>query len=296
MSEFNIEVQGGSSVRLPTAGKYCEKDIIVTASGGGDSLPDWDDNSPIIASGYSYYTNNIIWELTEKGTFRWKVVDQSDKSANAFRAGLGGSAISNMPLDYQAIAPKIKQMYAEDGIKALEFVYAVNCERVKLPNTLTEKASLSFLPSVKEVDYSDDLFVTLVDYCCNNWFALERVILSPLLATIPTRAFSQCYSLNDINLENVTTFKNSCFMESFSLNSDIVFNENLTSIETNAFYRTRIKSVKFQNSLDNLPSIVNNAFAQCRELTNIYCPWSEGAVANAPWGATSATIHYNSEV
>ena len=37
MSEFNIEVQGGSSVRLPTAGKYCEQDIIVTASGGGDS-------------------------------------------------------------------------------------------------------------------------------------------------------------------------------------------------------------------------------------------------------------------
>jgi hypothetical protein len=34
MSEFNIEVQGGSSVRLPTAGKYCEKDILVTASGG----------------------------------------------------------------------------------------------------------------------------------------------------------------------------------------------------------------------------------------------------------------------
>lgn len=34
MSEFNIEVQGGSSVRLPTAGKYCEQDIIVTAKGG----------------------------------------------------------------------------------------------------------------------------------------------------------------------------------------------------------------------------------------------------------------------
>lgn len=35
MSEFNIEVQGGSSVRLTTAGKYCDRDIIVTASGGG---------------------------------------------------------------------------------------------------------------------------------------------------------------------------------------------------------------------------------------------------------------------
>lgn len=32
---FEIEVQGGSSVRLPTAGKYCDRDIVVTASGGG---------------------------------------------------------------------------------------------------------------------------------------------------------------------------------------------------------------------------------------------------------------------
>lgn len=35
MSEFNIEVDGGSSVRLPTAGKYCDRDIVVTATGGG---------------------------------------------------------------------------------------------------------------------------------------------------------------------------------------------------------------------------------------------------------------------
>ena len=31
---FNIEVQGGTSVRLPTAGKYCDRDIVVTALGG----------------------------------------------------------------------------------------------------------------------------------------------------------------------------------------------------------------------------------------------------------------------
>ena len=35
---FNIEVQGGSSVRLPTAGKYCDRDIVVTATGGSDDL------------------------------------------------------------------------------------------------------------------------------------------------------------------------------------------------------------------------------------------------------------------
>lgn len=31
----NITVEGGSSVRLPTAGKYCDRDIIITATGGG---------------------------------------------------------------------------------------------------------------------------------------------------------------------------------------------------------------------------------------------------------------------
>lgn len=31
----NITVEGGTSVRLPTAGKYCDRDIIVTATGSG---------------------------------------------------------------------------------------------------------------------------------------------------------------------------------------------------------------------------------------------------------------------
>lgn len=52
MSEFNIEVQGGSSVRLPTAGKYCEKDILVTASGGGEE--------EFIGVKYSNYSNDYL--------------------------------------------------------------------------------------------------------------------------------------------------------------------------------------------------------------------------------------------
>lgn len=34
---WNIEVKGGTSVRLPVAGKYCDRDILVTATGGGGS-------------------------------------------------------------------------------------------------------------------------------------------------------------------------------------------------------------------------------------------------------------------
>lgn len=38
MSEHNIVVEGGTTVRLPTAGKYCDRDILVTAEGGGLTL------------------------------------------------------------------------------------------------------------------------------------------------------------------------------------------------------------------------------------------------------------------
>jgi hypothetical protein len=40
MSEFNISVESGSSVRLPTAGKYCDRNIIVSATGGKEDLND----------------------------------------------------------------------------------------------------------------------------------------------------------------------------------------------------------------------------------------------------------------
>ena len=45
----NITVEGGTSVRLPTAGKYCDRDIIVTATGGGSV------NKPTTISGINLH-------------------------------------------------------------------------------------------------------------------------------------------------------------------------------------------------------------------------------------------------
>lgn len=38
MSEHNITVEGGTSIRLPTAGKYCDRDIVITAEGGTEDF------------------------------------------------------------------------------------------------------------------------------------------------------------------------------------------------------------------------------------------------------------------
>ncbi len=42
MSAFNIEVESGKAIKLPTAGKYCDRDIVVTATGGGESGGSYD--------------------------------------------------------------------------------------------------------------------------------------------------------------------------------------------------------------------------------------------------------------
>ena len=53
---------------------------------------------------------------------------------------------------------------------------------------------------------------------------------------------------------------------------------------------TSLTSITFEGTPS---SIATMAFYECSNLKTINVPWAEGAVANAPWGATNATINYN---
>ena len=87
----------------------------------------------------------------------------------------------------------------------------------------------------------------------------------------------------------------------------------ITSIPTNAFYGCiATKVVKIPATVKTIadtafamctgltkvefsgtPESIGVAFVGCSNITDIYVPWAEGAVGNAPWGAASATIHYS---
>lgn len=67
--------------------------------------------------------------------------------------------------------------------------------------------------------------------------------------------------------------------------------DGVTTIGSQAFQNcTSLTTLTFEGT----PTAIDSeAFLDCTNLTTINVPWAEGAVANAPWGATNATINYN---
>ena len=63
----------------------------------------------------------------------------------------------------------------------------------------------------------------------------------------------------------------------------------VTSLVDYTFYRAdNLIVLTFEGTPESIES-----YALSSSLTTINVPWAEGAVANAPWGATNATINYN---
>jgi hypothetical protein len=104
-------------------------------------------------------------------------------------------------------------------------------------------------------------------------------------------AFANCKSLVLSSLpEGLINIDTNAFQNCTSITS-LTFPTTLTIINANAFSRcTGLTTVTF---LSTLTTINATAFANCSNITDIYVPWSEGTVADAPWGATNATIHYD---
>lgn len=73
--------------------------------------------------------------------------------------------------------------------------------------------------------------------------------------------------------------------------TEVVIPASVYAIEASVFANcTGLTKVTFLGSPGSIPA---TAFDGCTNLLDIYVPWAEGAKANAPWGATNATVHYN---
>ena len=176
------------------------------------------------------------------------------------------------------------------GVRA--FAGCKNLALASLPSGLTSigdeaffqctKLALTSLPSGL-TSIGDEAF-----FQCIN---LALTSLPSGLTSIGNGAFSGCINLALTSLPSGIT---SIGMRAFSGCFKLAFTSlpsGITSIGMNAFQGcTGLTSITFTGTPT---SIGSNAFSGCTNLTTINVPWAEGEVANAPWGATNATINYN---
>lgn len=136
-----------------------------------------------------------------------------------------------------------------------------------------------------------DSLVSIGNYALNLCTALAWTSLPKTLKTIGAGAFWDCKSLAITSIpEGVTDIPSYAFYGCTSITS-LTFEDTLESIGASAFlYCTNLTTVTFKGTPGSIGDAV---FNNCTNLTTINVPWAEGEVANAPWGATNATINYN---
>lgn len=117
-------------------------------------------------------------------------------------------------------------------------------------------------------------------HCFENCVNLKEVKFGYRTQKINEYAFYGCTSLTTLNL-----------------NPKLGSYSDFRNIDAYAFGNcTALQSVTMRKTFHNSYglSIASTAFSGCTNLTDIYVNWNEGQVSGAPWGATNATIHYNS--
>lgn len=161
-----------------------------------------------------------------------------------------------------------------DGLESIGAATFQNCQLLQ---------SCAIPAGIQSIN-SGSLFM----YCS----ALASINFPPAWTEIGNDCFAGCTHLDIAEIPaHVTEIGNRAFQTCTALTElDIM---GAVSIYNNAFSGcTGLTEVRFH---DTAASISSSAFKNDTALRDIYVPWASGAVSGAPWGATNASIHYNTQ-
>lgn len=222
----NITVESGKSVKLKTAGKYCDRDIVVTAEGGSGTLvcelesPAKDNDIGYIKGLMVSYPNATV---IEDGAFLGLDGLKSIEAINVTDIGTQSFALcsSLMSADF----PKATSIGTSCFTQCKELI-SVNLANV------THVGDLSFngCNSLESIDLPNA--TSIGEMAFNECTSLSRVNI-PIATNIESGAFRRCMALPSIELPNVTLVGNEAFYFCTSLVSITL--PMATTIDTNAF-------------------------------------------------------------
>ena len=219
-----------------------------------------------------------------------------------------------------------QEAFTLSGLKTIE-IDPLNTKYILIDNCLIDTYNniLLFGGLPKASIPQNSLITSLAPYCFHSTDLISAYIPEGI-STIPSNAFSRCYSLTEVNLPStIKTLDATCFGWCYDL-AEITLPEGITNINTWVFYGcgfenlvipasansildrsfgslNKLKTVTFKKRLDTkgnvvIPSINEAAFAGSgsSEGLVINIPWHVEDTPLAPWGAVNCTInHYENE-
>lgn len=222
------------------------------------------------------FLNFSISGLTDTVPFTTIYMDDDIETigANAFKARSWTSTPDGLKYIYFPDGTKNRIPKKVTAIPDYCFYGCGNFRNVELHDDIKSIGKYAFntriskLCTIKNTELPTSL-KTIGDYAFDNQ-QIPLTVIPASVTTIGTRAFAINEAIAVLTfLGTPTTIKNLAFMNN-----------------------TKLTQVTFAGT-GTPTSIDAKAFNGCTALATINVPWAEGAVANAPWGATNATINYN---
>ena len=332
---MNINVQGGSSVKLLTAGKYCEENIIVTATGdgGSSSLIEVENLSDIevfdaekiykvkgeVPRGFYFYDNqfNKTLTLAQYIFLSLEIMPQVVESLVLVDGEqLKDSDLTTFTALYTYYNPVDNKNYI-----------SMSGQLVPMETIMAQMGAT--IKDLGKFENFEDLIETGEDtmgtyYYDNSLIASSetKILAFDENGIKPYTDFRKDFiegtleELTEEDFGSSSTVRNRCFYR-FSDLKRVKTSNLIVAIYEGAFERCRnLTSFTFGKNVRDLSS---NIFYDCSALEEvkflgkpdsinsqaffgtgnanyiIYVPWSEGEVENAPWGGNPNSIVYNTK-
>lgn len=210
----NIEVESGKTIRLPTAGKYCDRDIVVTATGGGGS------------------GGGDTEELARN------FIERNFPNGFTFPSGL--TKVGDYAFYW---ATFLNEVELDDTVTTIgnSAFYRSSTKKITAPNvTSTSQSAFGYCLSL--VDASLDSIVTMGGNTFQMCQKLETVNL-PKVEKLGSYEFSNCSNIKIVDLPKCTYIGSASFQQTKKLEKLILRANSVCTLQaSNVFSNSTIAS------------------------------------------------------
>ena len=220
MSEHNISIKGGKTIRLKTAGKYCDRDIVVNAPDNLDAL-----------------INNTITEVDSNAetipTYKFQNCSALTRANFPNANAVGAYAFAGCELMEEATIPNLKSVEQYVFRKCGSLGVADFPEATSIATSAFRECSALHTVNMPKLE-------AVGSYAFDGCESLTRVEF-PAAATVESRAFYGCTSLQVADFASVTSIKSQAFYDA-AVKALVLRAGSVCTLSTNVLTGTPIAS------------------------------------------------------